>query len=89
MIGNMRRVFTVAAAAMLCTACVSAPQSVREQASSALACDASQLTVNRTKSRYLGNDVYEAAGCGQKVTYECEKAQVIFIPVGTIGCNKK
>ena len=85
----MRTVFTLAAIAMLCTACVSAPQSVREQASSALACDASQLTVNQTKSRYLGNDVYEAAGCGQKVTYECEKASVIFIPVGTIGCNKK
>ena len=85
----MSRVFIVAAAAVLCTACVSAPRSVREQASSALACDASQLTVNRTKSRYLGNDVYEAAGCGQKVTYECEQAYVIFIPVGTIECHKK
>lgn len=85
----MRRVFTVAAAAILCTACVSAPTSVREQASSALSCDASQLTVNRTKSRYLGNDAYEAAGCGQKVTYECEQAYVIFVPVGTIECHKK
>jgi hypothetical protein len=85
----MRRVFTVAAVAVLCTACVSAPQSVREQASSALSCDSSQLTVNRTKSRYLGNDAYEAAGCGQKVTYVCEQAYVIFIPVGTIECNKK
>lgn len=85
----MRRVFTVAAAAMLCTACVSAPQSVREQASSALSCDASQLTVNRTKNRYLGDHAYEAAGCGQKATYECEQAYVLFIPVGTIECHKK
>ena len=73
----------------LCTACVSAPQSVREQASSALACDASQLTVDRTKRRYLGDDTYEAAGCGQKVTYECERAYVLFIPVGTIECHKR
>jgi hypothetical protein len=85
----MRRVFTVVAIAMLCTACVSAPRSVREQASSALSCDSSQLTVNRTKSRYLGNDAYEAAGCGQKVMYECEQAYVLFVPVGTIECNKK
>lgn len=73
----------------LCTACVSAPQSVREQASSALACDASQLTVDRTKRRYLGDDTYEAAGCGQKVTYECERAYVLLIPVGTIECHKR
>jgi hypothetical protein len=83
------RMFTVAAAAMLCTACVSAPQSVREQASSSLACDSSQVTVNRTDRRYLGDDDYEAAGCGQKVTYECERAYVLFIPVGTLACHKK
>ena len=83
------RVFTVVAAAMLCTACVSAPQSVREQASSELSCDASQLTVNRTKSRYLGNDAYEAAGCGQKLVYECEQAYVLLVPVGTLECHKK
>jgi hypothetical protein len=83
------RVFTIAAAAMLCTACVSAPQSVREQASSALSCDASQVTVNRTERRYLGDDAYEAAGCGQKVNYECEQAYVLLIPVGTLECHKK
>lgn len=85
----MRAVLIVAATAVLCTACVSAPQSVREQASGALACDASQLTVNRTNSRYLGDDAYEAEGCGQKVTYVCEQAYVVFIPVGTIECRKK
>ena len=85
----MTRVFTVVAVAMLCTACVSAPQSVREQASSALSCDASQLTVNQTKRRYLGDHIYEATGCGQKVTYTCEQAYVVFIPVGTVACNKK
>lgn len=83
------RVFIVAAAAMLCTACVSAPESVREQASSALSCEASQVTVNRTKRRYLGDDDYEAAGCGQKVSYECEQAYVLLIPVGTLECHKK
>lgn len=85
----MSRIFIVAAAAVLCTACVSAPKSVREQASSALSCEASQLTVNRTKSRYLGNDAYEAAGCGQKLTYVCEQAYVVFIPVGTLECRKQ
>jgi hypothetical protein len=78
-----------AAAALLCSACVSAPQSVREQASSALSCDASQVTVNRTERRYLGDDSYEAAGCGEKMTYECERAYVLLIPVGTVGCHKK
>jgi hypothetical protein len=84
---NMR-MLTVAAAAVLCTACVSAPQRVREDASSALSCDASQVTVNRTERRYLG-DAYEAVGCGQKLTYQCERASVLFIPVATIGCHKK
>lgn len=83
------RVLIGAAAALLCTACVSAPDSVREQASSALSCDASQLTVNRTKRRYLGDDTYEAAGCGQKVTYQCERAYVLLVPVGTTACQKK
>lgn len=85
----MSRLFIVAAAAVLCTACVSAPQSVREQASSALACEASQLTVTRTKNRYMGEHLYEAAGCGQKVTYDCAQGYVLFIPVGTIECHKK
>lgn len=83
------KVLIGAAAALLCTACVSAPQSVREQASSALSCDASQVTVNRTERHYLGNDAYEAAGCGQKATYECERAYVLLIPVGTVACNKQ
>jgi hypothetical protein len=78
-----------AVAALLCTACVSPPQSVREQASSELSCDASQITVNRIKQRYLRNDDYEAAGCGQKATYECERAYVLLIPVGTTACHKK
>lgn len=84
-----RSAFTVLAAAMLCTACVSAPRSVREQASSELSCASSQVSVNRTERRYLGNDAYEAAGCGQKVTYECERAYVLLIPVGTIECHRK
>lgn len=91
-IGTLRknaRVLITAAAALLCTACVSAPQSVREQASSSLSCEASQVTVNRTDRRYLGDDDYEAAGCGQKVTYECERAYVLLIPVGTIACRQK
>lgn len=83
------KVVTIAAVGMLCTACVSAPQSVREQASNALACDASQVTVNRTARRYLGDDAYEAAGCGQKVTYKCEQAYVLLIPVGTIECHRQ
>ena len=86
---KIARVSIGAAAALLCAACVSAPQSVREQATSELSCDASQVTVNRTKRRYLGDDAYEAAGCGQKVTYECERAYVLFIPVGTVSCRKK
>lgn len=83
------RVFLAAAVASLCTACVSAPQSVREQASSALSCESSQVTVNRTERRYLGNDAYDASGCGQKVTYQCERAYVLLIPVGTVACRKK
>lgn len=83
------RVLIGTAVALLCTACVSAPQSVREQASSALSCDASQVAVNRTKQRYLGDDDYEAAGCGRKVTYECERAYVLLIPVGTLSCHPK
>lgn len=84
-----KRVFALAAAAMLCAACVSAPQNVREQASSALSCDASQVTVHQTKRRYLGDYAFEATGCGQKVAYECEQAYVLLIPVGTIGCHEK
>ena len=83
------RVLIGAAVALLCTACVSAPQSVREQASSALSCDASQLTVNRTERRYLGDDTYDAVGCGQRVTYACERAYVLLIPVGTVSCHVK
>ncbi|HEY0686597.1 MAG TPA: hypothetical protein VGD45_29930 [Steroidobacter sp.] len=79
----------VAAAALLCSACVSAPDTVREQASSALACDGAQVTVSRTERRYLGDDAYEASGCGQKVVYQCERAYVLLIPVGTVGCHKK
>lgn len=82
------RMFITAAAALLCSACVSAPESVREQASSALSCEASQLTINRTERHYLGDDAYEAVGCGQKVTYECERAYVLLIPVGTTSCHK-
>ena len=82
------RMLTVATAAMLCTACVSAPQTVREQASGALACDASQLTVTQTKRSYLADYAFEAAGCGQKLTFECEQAYVLLIPVGTLGCHK-
>jgi len=84
----MRALF-VAAAAMLCAGCVSAPQSVREQASSALACDASQVTVSRTQRRYFTGDAYEAAGCGRKLSYQCERASVLFIPVGIIGCHQQ
>jgi hypothetical protein len=62
---------------------------VREQATSALACDASQVTVNRTHRRYMGDDTYEAAGCGQKLAYECERAYVLLIPVGTIDCHRQ
>jgi hypothetical protein len=76
-------------AGLLCAACVSAPEAVREQASSALSCDASQLTVSRVKRRYLGDDDYEAAGCGQKLVYECDRAYVLLIPVGTIDCHRK
>jgi hypothetical protein len=83
------RVIIGTAAALLCTACVSAHHRVREQASSALSCDASEVMVNRTQRRYLREDAYEAAGCGQKVTYECERAYVLLIPVGTLGCHKK
>ncbi|HEY0939767.1 MAG TPA: hypothetical protein VGE08_06695 [Steroidobacter sp.] len=82
------KVLAGAMAALLCAACASGPQSVREQASSALSCDASQLAVNRIERRY-GADHYEAVGCGQKLTYECERAYVVFIPVGTVGCHKK
>ena len=82
------RVLIAAAVALLCSACVSAPQSVREQASSTLSCDASHVSVNRTERRYLGDDTYEAAGCGQKVTYQCERAYVLLIPVGTTACHK-
>jgi hypothetical protein len=85
---NMR-MFTVAAASILCTACVSAPRSVREQAISALSCDTSQVTVKQIKRRYLGDYLFEAAGCGQKVTYECAQAYVLLIPVGTLECHKK
>ena len=80
---------SIVGAALLASACVSAPKSVAEQASSALACDASQVTVNRTKRRYLGDDTYEAAGCAQKVTYECERAYVLLIPVGTVACHQQ
>ncbi len=83
------RLFTSVAAAMLGAACVSAPKNVREQASSALACDASQVTVEQTKRRYLGDYAFEARGCGQKLTYECEQAYVLLIPVGTLACHKK
>ncbi|HEY4370055.1 MAG TPA: hypothetical protein VGN07_22680 [Steroidobacteraceae bacterium] len=83
------QVLSAAAVALLCTACVSAPQTVREQASGTLSCDASQVTVNRTERRYLGDDAYEAAGCGQKVTYKCERAYVLLIPVGTTACHKQ
>ena len=82
---NCVRMLLVAAAALLSTACVSAPEEVRTQASSALACDASQLAVNRIKRRYLGDDTYEAAGCGQKASYQCERAYVLLIPVGTVS----
>ena len=77
------------AAALLCTACVSAPESVREQASGALSCESSQVTVSRTDRRYLGDDDYQAVGCGHKVTYECERAYVLLIPVGTVACHRK
>jgi hypothetical protein len=83
------RLFIVATAAMLCTACVSAPQRVREQASSALSCDSSQVTVSQIKRRYLGDHIYEATGCGQKVSYECAQAYVLLIPVGTTECHKQ
>jgi hypothetical protein len=83
------KVLIAAVAALLCAACVSAPETVREQASSALSCDASQLAVHRTERRYLGDDYYEAAGCGQQLTYECERAYVLFVPVGTIACHRK
>lgn len=82
-------VLIAAAAALLCTACVSAPENVREQASGALSCEASQVSVSRTDRRYLGNDDYEAAGCGQKAEYECERAYVLLIPVGTVSCRRK
>ena len=86
---NNVRALVAAGAALLCTACVSAQQSVREQASSALSCETSQVTVNRTERRYLGDDAYEAAGCGHKMAYECERVYVLLIPVGTVGCRKK
>ncbi|HMN44052.1 MAG TPA: hypothetical protein PKE27_05750 [Povalibacter sp.] len=76
-------------AALLCAACGSGPQLVREQAGSALACDDAQLSVNRTQRRYLGDDIYEAEGCGKKATYECDRAYVLLIPVGTVACHKK
>lgn len=82
------KVLVAAVAALLCAACASAPERVRKQASSALACDAAALTVNRTERRYLG-DQYEVVGCGQKVNYECERAYVVFIPVGTLECRKQ
>ena len=83
------RIFIGASVASLCSACVSAPRSVREQASSALACEASQVTVALTERRYFRDDTYEAVGCGQKVSYECERAYVLLIPVGTTGCHKR
>jgi len=83
----LRRVF-VAAVVLSCAACVSAPQNVREQASNALSCDAAHVTVNRTQRRYLHDDAYEAAGCGRRVTYTCERAYVLLIPVGTTACRK-
>jgi hypothetical protein len=83
------RILVVAAAAALCTACVSAPQNVREQASTELACDASQVEVNQIARRYLGEYALEAVGCGQRLTYQCEQAYVLLIPVGTLSCHKK
>ncbi|WP_129779569.1 hypothetical protein [Peristeroidobacter soli] len=83
------RILIAAAAAVLCTACVSAPQNVREQASSAFACDASQVKVQQTVRHYMGDYAFEAEGCGQKLTYECEQAYVLLIPVGTLACHRK
>jgi hypothetical protein len=79
----------VAAVAVLCTGCVSAPQDVREQASSELACDASQVKVKQTVRHYLGAYALEAEGCGRKLTYECEQAYVLLIRVGTLSCHRK
>lgn len=78
-----------AAAVLLCAACGSGPQLVRDQAGSALSCDAAQLNVNRIERRYLGDDTYEAEGCGRKATYECDRAYVLLIPVGTVARHKK
>jgi len=82
------RTIGVIAVTLLGCACVSAPQSVREQAAAALTCDASQIAVNRTERHYLGDDAYEAAGCGKKAAYECDRAYVLFIPVGTTACRR-
>lgn len=86
---TIARMLLCGAAALLCTACVSAPRSVQEQASGELSCATSQVTVHRMQRRYLGDDTYEAAGCGQTMTYECQRAYVLLIPVGTVSCHKK
>ncbi len=83
------RMLIVAAAAVLCTACVSAPENVREQASGELACDASRVNVKQRVRHYLGEYSLEAEGCGQKLIYECEQAYVLFVRVGTLSCHKR
>ena len=81
--------FALIAAALVCTACASAPDQVREQARSDLRCNSSELVVNRTKAGgYLRDDRYEAEGCGQRATYACDKAYVLMIPAGTMSCSK-
>jgi hypothetical protein len=82
--------FAMAAAALICTGCVSAPQRVREQAGSDLRCTSSQVVVNRTQAGgYFRDDRYEAEGCGRRAAYECEKVYVLMIPAGTMGCSRE
>jgi hypothetical protein len=82
--------YFVAALAVLCAACTSTPQNVRELASSDLRCDSSQVVVNRTqKGGYYGDDIYKAEGCGRQATYACERIQVLMIPAGTMGCSRE
>ncbi|MFC4307933.1 hypothetical protein ACFPN2_02460 [Steroidobacter flavus] len=68
---------------------MSAPKEVREQASSELACDATQVKVKQTVRHYLGAYALEAEGCGRKLIYECEQAYVLMIRVGTLSCHKR
>jgi hypothetical protein len=89
MFSSAGRIVSVAVALLTLAGCATNVSQVQTRGAADLACDISNVSVRLTERPYVGVTRYEAAGCGETRTYECNaRAYAIGLPFGQRTCKR-